>query len=279
MTHSKLTMGAQHMSYGKTRQRQNAAKLAIAEGKVALGIGVQTNSPDMVEMAAAANFDFVYLDLEHGSFGFDSAVHLIRAAEASGITPLVRVPDHTPSFIMRVLDAGAMGVIVPNVKSAAEAQSVVSAAKYTWNSNGGSRGACPGTRATWHQVRDWADFSIASNKETSVWLLLESPESLQAVDDIVKVPGIDAIMLGPFDLAHAMGLPGQTTHEVVIDACREISAKARNGGIEVVWTMFSGSRTREEQELIATLDARIVIAGTDRRIAMTALRDRHFDST
>jgi len=266
------------MSYGKTRQRRNAVKLAIAEGKTAVGIGVQTGSPDMVEMAAAANFDFVYLDLEHGSFGFDTVIHLIRAAEASGITPLVRVPDHTPSFIMRVLDAGAMGVIVPNVKSAAEAQSVVSAARYTLNSNGGSRGACPGTRATWHQVRDWQDFSIVSNKETSVWLLLESPEALQVVDEIVEVPGIDAIMLGPFDLAHALGLPGQTTHEVVIEACREISTKARNSGIEIVWTMFSGTTARHEQELIATMDARIVIAGTDRRIVMTALRERHFGS-
>src|SRR5260221_14321803 len=100
-------MGARHMRYGKTRPRQNAVKLAIADGRMALGIGVQTNSPDMVEMAAAADFDFVYLDFEHGSFGFDSAFHLIRAAEASGITPLVRVPDHTPSFIMRGLDAGA----------------------------------------------------------------------------------------------------------------------------------------------------------------------------
>ena len=267
------------MSYGKTRQRRNAVKLANAEGKTAVGIGVQTNSPDMVEMAAAANFDFVYLDLEHGSFGFDSAIHLIRAAEASGITPFVRVPDHTPSFIMRVLDAGAMGVIVPNVKSAGEAQSVVSAAKYTWNSNGGSRGACPGTRATWHQVRDWQEFSIASNKETSVWLLLESPKALQTVDEIVKVPGIDAIMLGPFDLAHALGLPGQTTHEVVIEACREISAKARNSGIEIVWTMFSGTTAQEQEEFIATMDARIVIAGTDRRIVMTALRERHVGST
>ncbi len=74
------------MSYGKTRPRRNAVKLAIADGRMALGIGVQTNSPDMVEMAAAADFDFVYLDFEHGSFGFDSAFHLIRAAEASGST-------------------------------------------------------------------------------------------------------------------------------------------------------------------------------------------------
>jgi hypothetical protein len=96
--HSEPTTGLGKMSYGKTRQRRSAVKLANAEGKTAVGIGVQTNSPDMVEMAAAANFDFVYLDLKHGSFGFDSAIHLIRAAEASGITPLVRVRDHTPSF-------------------------------------------------------------------------------------------------------------------------------------------------------------------------------------
>src|ERR1700747_3631120 len=115
------------MSYGKTRLRLNGVKLAIADGRVALGIGVQTNSPDMVEMAAAAGFDFVYLSLEPGAFCFDSAIHLIRAAEASGTTPLVRVPDHTPSFIMRVLDAGAMGVIVQNVKTAAEFTRVVSA--------------------------------------------------------------------------------------------------------------------------------------------------------
>jgi 4-hydroxy-2-oxoheptanedioate aldolase len=86
-------------------------------------------------------------------------------------------------------------------------------------------------------------------------------------------------MLGPFDLAHALGFPGQTTHEVVIEACREISTKARNSGIEIVWTMFSGTTAREQQELIATMDARIVIAGTDRRIVMTALRERHFGST
>jgi 4-hydroxy-2-oxoheptanedioate aldolase len=86
-------------------------------------------------------------------------------------------------------------------------------------------------------------------------------------------------MLGPFDLAHALGLPGQTTHEVVIEACREISAKARNSGIEIVWTMFSGTTAREQQELIAIMDARIVIAGTDRRIVMTALRERNFGST
>jgi len=96
--HSEPTTGLGKMSYGKTRQRRSAVKLANAEGKTAVGIGVQTNSPDMVEMAAAANFDFVYLDLKHGSFGFDSAIHLIRAAEASGITPLVRVRDHTAPF-------------------------------------------------------------------------------------------------------------------------------------------------------------------------------------
>jgi 4-hydroxy-2-oxoheptanedioate aldolase len=262
------------MTEGWKRGRRNRIKSAIAEGRSAWGIGVQTNSSDMVEMAASTGFDFVYLDCEHGSFGFEGVIQLIRAAEASGTTPIVRVPDHTPSFIMRVLDAGAMGVIVPNVKSAEEARKAVSAAKYLNGSNGGSRGACPGTRATWHHVGDWNEFSATSNAETSVWLLLESVEALQLVDEIVNVPGIDAIMLGPFDLAHALGLPGRTAHETVLEACREIAMKARRNNIHVVWTMFGSSNTPQEQELIAGMDARIIVAGTDRRIVMTALRGR-----
>jgi 4-hydroxy-2-oxoheptanedioate aldolase len=256
------------------RERRNRIKAAIADGRSAWGVGVQTNSPDMVEMAASTGFDFVYLDCEHGSFGFDGVIQLIRAAEASGTTPIVRVPDHTPSFIMRVLDAGAMGVIVPNVRNAEEARKAVSAAKYLSGSNGGSRGACPGTRATWHQAADWSEFSTRSNAETSVWLLLESVEAFQNVDEIVNVPGIEAIMMGPFDLANALGFPGNTAHEDVVGMCTEIASKARKNNIHVVWTMFGSSNTPREQELISRMDAKIIVAGTDRRIVMAALRGR-----
>ncbi|SFI94979.1 aldolase/citrate lyase family protein [Bradyrhizobium sp. Gha] len=256
------------------RKRLNRIKLALLEGRSAWGIGVQTNSAEIIEMAAAAGFDFVYLDCEHGSFGFDGLIPLIRAAEASGVTPVVRVPDQTPSFIMRVLDAGAMGVIVPNVKSADEARAIVSAAKYLDGANGGTRGACPGTRATWHQVRDWKEFATTSNCDTTVWLLLESPEALKSANEISAVPGVDAIMLGPFDLAHALGLPGRTSHAAVIEACREIANSARSNGAEVVWTIFGSGSSTQDQELIASMGSRIVVAGTDRRIVMNALRGR-----
>ncbi|MDN4984323.1 aldolase/citrate lyase family protein [Bradyrhizobium sp. WYCCWR 13022] len=255
-------------------RRGNRIKSALLLGRSAWGIGVQTNSPEFVEMAASIGFDFVYLDCEHGSFGFDGLVPLIRAAEASGTTPIVRVPDHTPSFIMRVLDAGAMGVIVPNIKSAAEARAVVSAAKYLDGSNGGSRGACPGTRATWHQVADWRAFSAASNADTIVWLLLESVDALKSAGEIAAIPGVDAIMLGPFDLAHALGLPGQTAHQAVVEACCDIAKQARSHSVDVVWTMFGAEASPEEADLIKSIESRIIIAGTDRRIVMNALRGR-----
>ncbi|MGY8685359.1 aldolase/citrate lyase family protein [Bradyrhizobium sp. UFLA05-153] len=235
---------------------------------------MQTNSPEVVEMAASAGYDFVYLDCEHGSFGFDGLVPLIRAAEAAGTTPIVRVPDHALSFIMRVLDAGAMGVIVPNIKSAAEARAAVSAAKYLDGSNDGSRGACPGTRATWHQVADWQQFSVASNADTTVWLLLESVEALKSAGEIAAVPGVDAIMLGPFDLAHALGLPGRTAHEAVTEACRGIATHARSNGVDVVWTMFGSNASPQKSDLIRSMDSKIVVAGTDRRILMNSLRER-----
>ena len=93
------------------RTRINNIKAKRARGEPALGVIVQTGNADNVEMAGAANLDFVVLDTEHGSLGFDRVVDMLRAADGVGITPLVRVPDHTPHHILRALDAGAMGVV------------------------------------------------------------------------------------------------------------------------------------------------------------------------
>jgi 4-hydroxy-2-oxoheptanedioate aldolase len=248
----------------------------LAKGELAAGVGVQTASPEMVEMVAAAGYDFVYIDCEHGSFQLDTAVQMIRAAEAAGTTPLIRVPNHSSSFIMRCLDAGAMGIIAPNVQTKQQAESIVAAAKFKSGDNGGIRGACPGTRATWHQSANWREFSSRANETTTVWLLIESLEAVENLDEILAVPGIDALMLGPFDLAHAMGFPGQTDHPAVTDQCLKIIEKAKRRGIDVVATLFSS----ESQEILAErkrwieLGARILITGTDRRIVMRAMNDR-----
>jgi 4-hydroxy-2-oxoheptanedioate aldolase len=199
----------------------------------------------------------------------------MRAADATGVTPVVRVPSHNPSDIMRVLDAGAAGVLVPNVNTAAEARAIVAAAKYKTPTTDGKRGACPRIRAAGHQVKDWATFADWSNQNTMVWLLIESPEAAARLDEILQVPGIDAIMLGPFDLSVVMGYPGNTTHPAVQKKLEEITATARKRGVDVVAVLLSKGREEmlAEQKRWVELGCRLVNVVSDRRLIAVALAE------
>src|SRR5271165_7240740 len=103
----------------------NKLRKLLNEGKVALGVTVQLGSPENVEIAGHLGYDWVWIDAEHGTMDLNMIASLIRAARATGISSVVRVPDQTPSFITRVLDAGADGIIVPHVESKAIAEAVV----------------------------------------------------------------------------------------------------------------------------------------------------------
>jgi 4-hydroxy-2-oxoheptanedioate aldolase len=258
------------------RFRTNSVKQALAKGEPALGVAIQMNSPEAVEAAGASGFDFVYIDCEHGSFYLESVTHMLRAAEAVGITGIVRVPSHDPNFIMHVLDAGAMGVIVPNVSTADEARSAIAAAKYRQGDNGGRRGACPGTRATWHQTTDWVEFVQWSNENTMVWLLIETAEGVANFDAIAAVPGAHAAMLGPFDLAHDIGMPGQPRHPTIHGKYQGLMRTARKRGLEVVASLFSADPAEMAQEKDRWIEsgARILVAGGDRRMLRRAMDER-----
>lgn len=256
--------------------RINRVKEALTRGEPALGVAIQMNSPEAVEAAGASGFDFVYIDCEHGSFYIETVTHMLRAAEAVGVTAIVRVPSHDPNFIMHVLDAGAMGVIVPNVSTADEAQSVIAAAKYRQGDNGGRRGACPGTRATWHQTTEWVEFVQWSNENTMVWLLIETAEGVANFDAIAAVPGAYAAMLGPFDLAHDIGLPGQPRHPTIHGKYQALMRAARERGLEVVASLFSADPAEMAQEKDRWIEsgARILVAGGDRRMLRRAMDER-----
>jgi 4-hydroxy-2-oxoheptanedioate aldolase len=258
------------------RQRINLIKQRLGGNEAALGVAAQMNSPETIEAIGATGFDFAYIDCEHGSFYLDSVTHMIRAAEAVGLTPIVRVPNQEPSYIMRVLDAGAMGVIVPNVCTKAQAEAVVAAAKYKDGDNGGIRGACPGTRATWHQTTDWPEFLRWSNEHTLVWPLIESAQGIENIDAIASVPGVHALMLGPFDYAHAIGLPGQPQHPQVQASYSSVLQAAKVHGLEVVASLFSATPERMEEEKREWIKggARILVAGSDRRMLFNALAQR-----
>lgn len=200
----------------KLRQRLSA-------GERLLGTFLRINSPELVEIMAFAGFDFVIIDFEHGTMGIESLAHLVRAAETAGISPLVRVAQNSDIDIFKALDSGAEGIVVPRVNSAKEAQRAVAAAKF---SPAGARGACPRVRAGHYTAIPAEEYFSAANQTTCVILLIESPEGVAAVPEILRLSEVDAVMLGASDLSHAAGVPGQLDHPLVRTKIKAVADSA-----------------------------------------------------
>lgn len=247
-----------------------------ATGERALGLVVQTGSAEVVEMAGASGVDFIVIDAEHGSMGFERIVEMLRAADAVDLTALVRVPDHTPHHIMRMLDAGALGVVVPNVRTRTDAEAAVAAARYRLPGQAGQRGSCPSTRANWHLAQDWDAFAHCSNAQTLVWVLIEDGEGVANIDAIASVPGLSAIVPGPFDLSQALGLGGQTEHPEVLAALSIVADAARRHGVDLSAALMgtTGEALQCQSAYWEGLGATSFWIGGDRRILSLALRAR-----
>ena len=203
----------------------NKLKADLKAGKAQLGAFVTSPCPEVVEVLGVAGYDFVILDTEHTASGIETVVDMLRAAEAHGMTGVVRVPDDTPKTISRYLDVGACGVQVPMVHTAAQAASIVRAMKFPPE---GERGMSGGRGTCWGRTRDYRN---ASNRESMVAAMCESLQGLQNIREIARVPGLDAIFIGAYDLSQALGVPGQTTHPLVEEAVKAILDACREAGV------------------------------------------------
>jgi 4-hydroxy-2-oxoheptanedioate aldolase len=256
---------------------RNRIHECLRSGAVAYGVNVQTSSPEIVEMVGHAGFDYAMLDWEHGSYGFDTLVELIRAAQAVDLTPIVRIPDNTPSTVCRVLDAGALGIVAPQVETAQEAIAVARAARYLETDHPfGQRGACPSTRATGHLATNWVEFSRTSNREVFVAIGFESEASIDNFHAIASAPGIDAVFIGAFDLAQAMRCPGQMQHPRVMEKLQGLLAGARELQLPVFATLTSASshEAQADSQKWIGLGARVINTVSDRRLVSLGLRER-----
>ena len=189
---------------------------------------------EVVELVALAGFEGIILDLEHGAHGSESLGPLILAAEARNIYPLVRVRSSEPTEIAAALDAGAAGVIVPQIGSLSEAERAVKAARFAPE---GNRGANPFVRAADYSGR--LEWFAEANRDAAILLMIEGAGALLAVDDIVALPNLDGIFIGPMDLSHALGVPGEMAHPKVVEAIRTVIAACRRAGITA--GIFSGT--------------------------------------
>jgi 4-hydroxy-2-oxoheptanedioate aldolase len=213
----------------------NRISSALNVSGVAVGTWAQMNSPEFCEVAARSGLDFVIVDMEHGSFGIESAVNMIRGIEFGGAAPVVRVPDANRTNILKVLDAGAHVVLVPNVETRATAEAIVEATRYAPM---GRRGACPSVRANGHGIEPWPEYVSWTEKNILVGILVETADGFRNFEDIVSVPGLNIIAMGPFDLSQALGLGGDWKHPEVRKKQEEMIRAARVHGLEVMISTF-----------------------------------------
>lgn len=193
--------------------RENSLKQKLEAGKAAFGVMITFPSPPVVEMLGYLGFDWVLLDNEHGSITVDNVEETVRAAELTGIAPIVRPVANRPEIIAPFLDRGAWGVQVPHVNTAAEARATVDAAKYYPQ---GHRGIFSrGRPAEYGLVGSTTDYVREANRNTLVCLMLEEVEAIHNLEELVTVDGVDVFFIGSGDLSQSMGYPGQQTHPQV----------------------------------------------------------------
>jgi len=195
-------------------------KSRLRSGEILFGSFVTTGSADIVKIMALAGFDFLVIDTEHGAMSVETAVQLVRAAEIHRVPSIIRVTDSADSTILRSLDIGTAGMQVPQVNSIEQARRIVRAAHYHPK---GHRGlAMP--RAAGYGSMPIKEYFDKSLKETLVIAQCESSEGLDAVEKIAAIGDVDVIFLGPFDLSHSLGIPGQVENERIREAERRIVA-------------------------------------------------------
>lgn len=210
--------------------RENRIKSALKAGKTVVGVGLTiTANPLVVRLLANAGYDWLFIDIEHTLISPGDLVAVVQMARASGICPIVRIQDTEYHLIANVLDSGADGVMVPRVETREQAERVVSYARFPPL---GVRGC--GTTATldYHRA-DWREALPWLNEQTLVAVQVESPRSIANLDEIIKVPGIDAVFIGPLDLSINLGAPGQLDSPAVREAMEHVVATCVAHGMPV----------------------------------------------
>lgn len=216
----------------------NHLKRALAEGKTVFGLLNSIPSPLLVEMIGYAGFDFVILDMEHVCVNPETLENMVRAAECAGVTPLVRVPSAAPDVILRALDCGAQGVVVPHVRTAG------------------------------FGTIDLATYLARANSEIMVVAMIEDCAGVDNLDAILSVTGIDMVLEGAIDLSQSYGVSGQAQHPIVQEAIERIAAGCAARGIP----FCAIPRIAEQAASWKARGVQAYLLGDDRGVSFRAIK-------
>lgn len=247
----------------------NRTKRVLAEGGTAVGFGIHhLRGAAAPLIAEAAGYDWIFIDMEHGAMSVEQASQIALAALPIGITPIVRVCADALHEGCRMLDNGAMGIVIPHVDAAQQARRVAETYRFPPL---GHRSAGAPPAAYGFRPPALAEAMAGQNDETLIVCMIETPEAVADAAAIAAVPGVDVLFFGTNDLTAAMGIPGQLGHPDVEAAYRTVGqACAAHGKV-----MGMGGITDEDlARCYMALGARFVLAGTDHSLLLPAATAR-----
>lgn len=189
-------------------------KEKLQNGQFVLGTWCEIPSPMSVNILAKSGLDFVIIDMEHGSVDYETSQNMIMAAQSENCTPIVRVSENNESCILRALDQGPGGIIIPHIENIQDRKKVINYSKF---SPVGNRGFNPFIRSCNYHKAD-KDFLIQRNKESLICLMLEGKSSIENIEEIISCEEVDIVYIGTYDLSVSMGVPGEVKHKSVRDA-------------------------------------------------------------
>jgi 4-hydroxy-2-oxoheptanedioate aldolase len=249
---------------------RNHMKEKLARDEVVASMTVRlSRTIEIARIAQTAGFDTIYVDMEHNTLSIDAVCQICQSAQQIGITPLVRVPANTPEYICRVLDGGAMGVITPHVRSAAEAKEMVNLVKFPPI---GHRSAGGALSQYHYRSFPMTETQAAMNDATSLVLMMETKDALENVEEIIAVEGVDMLLIGSNDLCGELGINGQYDHPLLKAAFERTIAAARKVGKHVGIGGLAGRDDLMAQ--FVQMGARYVSTGTDLSFLMSACTSR-----
>jgi len=250
--------------------RENPVKKGLKEGKSYVGTFSKMNDASAVEIMALAGFDFIIIDGEHTHFNKETRLELLRTCDISGIVPIVRVRDGSRAEILQALDSGGLGIMVPETSTKEDVEAVV---YNTFYHPKGGRGYTASHRAGGYGYLSGAEYAAKANEELMVVVYAETAEALENLDEMLSVPNIDCLWIGPMDLSQVLGVIGDAKHPKVRETMDWIIAKCKKAGV-AVGTIAS---TAEDAQALIDQGVQLISLSSDQ--AMIAYAAKSFMKT
>ena len=244
--------------------KSNSVKQALKEGRLQLGTGYwQLRSPEVARILAAAGFHWAFVDTEHGNFDLETVQDICRVANACGLCPIVRAGDMQYTLVARALDCGAQGIIFPRVESVELLERAVSWTKFPPM---GIRGFGMSSMHVNYEPLTFPEIVEHMNANTMVVVQIESRRAVEMREELLSVPGIDAVMIGPADLSISLGVPGEFEHPKMVEAMEAVRDTCIRRGVA------PGTQTRSVALAKFWKERGMLFLGCSNEIAM--LHDR-----